>query len=325
MNELEIAFDTKEKFEYFIKYVPTEYNGKLVKNNEQKYYIFKKQDLVPKKLGTFLLNFLNTDFDIFDNFKEFILEYMFIHLFLTVNTNISMDSILYDDKFNIILSKKEIYTSLNKMFELYKNEFIKYQNIYKAIAVRKYFKIYIGWSNKSYETYTNYLRLLSPTILDLKINNSISKFQWLYNYKNITNSFVSNKLYDILYISFKNLLSISKNIKIIMCKNCNNFFIPDTNHNTKYCDFLFDGKRTCKAIGSQKTHNKKLEYDKLLKLYRKRYKNLASQASHTRLNSKSNQMYEYYKKEGPIMQDKYKNKLISSEQFKAWIDSTYLK
>ncbi len=27
MNELEIAFDTKEKFEYFIKYVPFEYKG----------------------------------------------------------------------------------------------------------------------------------------------------------------------------------------------------------------------------------------------------------------------------------------------------------
>jgi len=132
-------------------------------------------------------------------------------------------------------------------------------------------------------------------------------------------------LSNILYISLKSLLDISKNIKILRCKNCNKYFIPDTNHNTKYCDFLFDGKRTCKSIGSQKTHKENLEEDDLLKLYRKRYKDLASQASHTRSTSKSNKMFEYYKKEGPIMRDKYKNGLISKEEFKAWIDSTMIR
>ena len=120
-------------------------------------------------------------------------------------------------------------------------------------------------------------------------------------------------------------MDISKNIKILRCKNCNRYFIPDTNHNTKYCDFLFDGKRNCKSIGSQKTHKENLEEDDLLKLYRKRYKDLASQASHTRPTSKSNQIYEYYKKEGPIMRDKYINGLISKEEFKAWIDSTMIR
>lgn len=36
-------------------------------------------------------------------------------------------------------------------------------------------------------------------------------------------------------------------------------------------------------------------------------------------------MYKYYKKEGPVIQDKYKNGLISAEQFKAWINSTKIK
>lgn len=120
---------------------------------------------------------------------------------------------------------------------MYENEFIKYQNIYKAIAVRQYRKIYYSWNNQNYETYSNYVRILAPTILDLRINNSTTKFQLLYNHKNIKNSFVSKNFYDILYISLKSLLDISKNIKILRCKNCNRYFIPDTNHNTKYCDF----------------------------------------------------------------------------------------
>lgn len=325
MNELEIAFDTKEKFEYFIKYLSLEYEGELKKDKTKKYYIFKKQDLVPKKLGTFLLRFLNTDFKYFDSFKTFILEYMFMYLFFKIHNHISVDSIIHDEELNIILSEEEIETNLTKMFKLYKNEFIKYQNIYKAIAVHKYLKLYYSCNNKNHETYSNYLGILSSTILDLRINNSTAKFQLLYNHKNIKNSFVSKNIHDILYISLKSLLDISKNIKILRCKNCNRYFIPDPNHNSKYCDFLFDGKRTCKSIGSQKTHKKNLEEDDLLKLYRKRYKDLASQASHTRPTSKSNQMYEYYKKEGPIMRDKYINGLISKKEFKAWIDSTMIR
>ena len=46
MDELEVAFDTKEKFEYFIKYVFLEYKGELVKDKEKEYYILKKQELV---------------------------------------------------------------------------------------------------------------------------------------------------------------------------------------------------------------------------------------------------------------------------------------
>ena len=43
MDELEIAFDTKEKFEYFIKYVFLEYKGELVKDKEKEYYILKNR------------------------------------------------------------------------------------------------------------------------------------------------------------------------------------------------------------------------------------------------------------------------------------------
>ena len=325
MNELEIAFDIKGKFEYFIKYIPLKYKDELIKDKRKKYYIFKKQDLVPKKLGTFLLDFLNTNFNIFTSFKNFILEYMFIYLFLKMHNNISINSILYDDKFNIVLSKKEINTNLNKMFELYKDEFIEYQDIYKAIAVRKYWKIYNIWDNTTYETYSNYLRLLSPTILDLRIKDSTFQFQWLYNYKNINNSFVSTNFYDILYISLKNLLSISKNIKILRCKNCNKYFIPDTNHNTKYCDFLFSKNKTCKEIGANNYYSKKLEEDILLKKYRKRYQSLAKQASTTNHNSKSNKMFEYYKKEGKKVKQNYINGIITAEQFENWINCTKIR
>lgn len=325
MDELEVAFDTKEKFEYFIKYVFLEYKGELVKDKEKEYYILKKQELVSSNIGTFLLAFLNTNFNDFNKFKKFTLEYLFIHLFFKMNPHTLINSLMYDENFNIILSSKEINLNLNKMYKLYKDEFIKYQSIYIAIANHKYFESYSNWNNKICESYNNCLNYLSPTILNLKTNYSIVKFKELYNYKNIKYSYCSTEVRELLYISFQNLLIANGNMQIMKCANCNNYFIPNTNHNTKYCDLLFTGNKTCKEIGNNNEYLKKLEQDRLLKKYRNRYQSLAKQASTTTSDSRSNKMYEYYKKEGKKVKQNYINGIITDEEFERWIDSTKIR
>ena len=335
MNELEIAFDTKEKIEYFIKYTPLKYTGELLKDKRKKYYIFQKQALVPKKLGTFLLAFLNTNFNTFNACKNFIYEYLFINLLLKVNKNIFIDSQIhennytsyncYDLKPEIILSKEEINFYLEKTYKLYKTEFIKYQNIYINIVNHKYCESYCNCLTQIVETYSTALKMLSPTIINLKLGYSVSQFYGLYNSKNIKSSYISPNFYEIIYISFKELVNYKKKLEILICKNCNKYFIPDTAHNTKYCDSLFDGKRTCKEIGPMNTHTKTIENDPLLKRYRNRYKDLANQASNTSPNSPSNQMYAYYKKEGPIVKQKYIDGIITVEEFEAFLDSTMLR
>ena len=114
-------------------------------------------------------------------------------------------------------------------------------------------------------------------------------------------------------------------MQIIQCANCENYFIPDTNHNTKYCDFLFDENKTCREIGNNKEYFKKLEKDRLLKKYRRRYQSLAKQASTTNPDSKSNKMYDYYKKEGKKVKQNYINGIITDEEFERWIDSTKIR
>lgn len=74
-------------------------------------------------------------------------------------------------------------------------------------------------------------------------------------------------------------------------------------------------KKNCKEIGVQKAHSEKLENNKLLKKWRTRYQSLAGLVSKTKPGSKSKiaEMYEYYKKEGAIIKDKYeKVKLLES-------------
>ena len=318
MNELEIAFNTKDKLEYLIKYSLVEYQ--IPSTINEKYYILEENKIVPKKLGTFLLDFLNIDFNNFEKSKRFILEYIFFLYLLKIDNEISKHSkigtlnINCDTSSSIILNESEIQFYLNEIYKKYKNEFINIQNIYKYIV--------------NYEKYNNYtipLKKLSYNVLNLKIRCFYDQFISTYNFQNISDIFLSCDIKDIFFISLRMIAVNYKNIKIQVCKNCNKFFIPETNHDTKYCDSLFNGKKTCRDIGNQKAYIENIEKDKLLKRYYSRYHSLAKQASTTSENSNSNKMYEYYKKEGKIMRKKYVSGNISAEEFDKWINNSMIR
>ena len=58
----------------------------------EKYYIFEKQKPVPENLGTFLLAFLNTNFNTKEDCKDFIFEYLYVNLLVRINRNIHLDN-----------------------------------------------------------------------------------------------------------------------------------------------------------------------------------------------------------------------------------------
>jgi len=357
MEDLQIAFDIKGFQEYFIKYKINEYTGKLARSKKEKYYIFEKQKPTPESFGTFLLAFLNTDFSSKESCKDFIFEYLYVNLLIRINKNIHLNSDIHGDdtlptditkiSFDIILSEEEIDYYFNKMYDKFKNELLYYQKMYIAVANFKYFELLaseitsrkkedklkkesILESAKS-ENYFSSLGNIASTTLFLKVNFYLRPFFTDKNKKfileNIPYSFSSKMFYDILFITFREFANIGKDTFIQQCENCNNYFIPSTAHDTKYCDSLFDGKKTCKQIGSQKTYTEKLEKDRLLKKWRSRYQALAGLVSKTKPGSKSKapEMYEYYKKEGAIMKDKYEKGEITGKKFKDWIDSTKLR
>ena len=56
-----------------------------------------------------------------------------------------------------------------------------------------------------------------------------------------------------------------------------------------------------------------------------RYQTLSKQSSTSGPDSKATKMYAYYKKEGPTLARKYKKGIISAEEFKVFLNSTYLR
>ena len=357
MKELEIAFDLKGFQEYFIKYKKKEYKGELAKGKTKTYYIFEKKKPSPENLGTFLLTFLNTDFKKKENCKDFIFEYLYVNLLTLANNRIHLESEIHGDdiyptditkvSYDIILSEEEIDYYFDEIYTKYKDILIYYQKLYTAVANFKYFdflakeitskskenklkKAMIKESSKT-ENYHTSLSNIATTTLFLNIHFNLRTFFTDKNrnfiIENIPYSFSSKYFYDILFISFREFAYMKKDIIIQQCENCKKYFIPTTAHDTKYCDSVFKGKKTCKEIGAQKAYAESLEQDNLLKIYRTRSQTLCTQASRTKPGSKSKapEMYKRFKEEGPELAKKYKKGLISTEEFKAWIDSTMLK
>ena len=166
------------------------------------------------------------------------------------------------------------------------------------------------------------LDFLAPEIDDLRLDFVMYEF-FPYNVdgtlrNNIPYSFKSNDYLNILYISLKQLLYMNNDLSIRKCANCGKYFIPKTMRDTKYCDEIFKDNKTCKEIGRELAFKENLAKELLLKAYRSRYQTLSKQASERDYHG----MYEYYKKEGPVMRKKFINAEITAEEFQNWIDST---
>ena len=359
MEELQIAFDTKGFQEYFIKYKINEYKGSLAKGKKEKYYIFESQKPVPENLGTFLLAFLNTNFKTKETCKDFIFEYLYVNLLVRLNKNIYFESDIHGDyilptditkvHFEIILSQEEIDYYFDEIYDKFRQELLYYQKMYTAVSNLEYFKLLarevtgkkeedklkkemILNSNKK-ETYSLSLENIASTTLFLKVNFNLRKFFTDKNRKfiieNIPYTFSSKMFYDILFITFREFSSIKKKINVQVCQNCKKYFIPSTSHETKYCDSIFKGKRTCKQIGPEKAHNIKTKGDDLLQRHRYLQQYLCSKSHEAEndpnFNQKYIELYERFRKEGHEMRQNYIDGIISKKNYKKWLDGFKIK
>ena len=163
---------------------------------------------------------------------------------------------------------------------------------------------------------------LNYRINDLILDFTMDDFYYFHKELNLPRSipfsFRTDDYLNVLFISFKQLLSLNSDIKIKKCANCNKYFIPKTMHDTKYCDKIFKDNKTCKEIGRELAFKERLDKNPLLKTYRTRYQTLSKQAS----ERDHHEMYEYFKKVGPEIRKKFINNEITDKEFQDWIDST---
>ena len=290
-------------------------------------------DPEPQKIGTFLINYLNTNMHTRTNIEKFITEYCFEYYYSLINKN-------YKEKyinFTFSISEDEYKEYLDKIYKKYKEDFIWAYETFCDIALKKYRYSFLykkfkyknpelsNYSKKRLDTLvpTDYFEDLNDedlkeSIGEISIDFIFSNYICTKIPSNVPYSYKSKSYVSILYLTFRQIAS-SKYL-ICKCENCGKLFIPISNHDTKYCDNIYGNNKTCKSIAPELIYKQKLEQNPLLKKYRSRYQSLQKAAT---LNPKSNlKKYQDYKKIGAIKKNDYLIGKLSAEEFEKWIDST---
>ena len=343
---LELAFDFKNSKEYFVRYEPIEITNlvKIPKKlQDKKFYVFEKVKPKAKKIGTFLLEFLNLDFTDILHLNYFLINYFLVsfiaknknYLYFEYYRNIDLTFEIMDNP-KIILSEEEIIKYSEEAKLLYFSFIESAPYVFKNIVDKVYFKTLFEASTeknsdykklnklKDNETYESILNDIAENFKDIKMNFDLDNFflNAIPNESknNIKYYYSSDDFACLLFVSMKEFMNNKKSFRIIKCKNCDYYFIPKTAHKTLYCDEIFENGKTCKEYVENLAFGRNFANDPLCKRYRNRYKNLQKQAS---LSSNPNvlPLYEKYKVIGAVMLDKYQHGKISSKEFEKWIDS----
>lgn len=327
MNYYNIAFDFDNKKEYFYHFT--------IKSFDEGIYCFCR-NVVEQKLGSFLLEFLNTNFRKKKNFDNFVTKYCFIDLY----SKVIRKKLYASDIASLELSKKDLTEALSKIHKMYSKDFIEFSEIFRGIANTK----------TLYKVLSNHLKLDNPKdaeIADIKAYNFPTKDYWkeLEEYSDLFDSvyidfemldfwgifdtekpfsddipysFRSRDVLNIIYLSFKQIECYKH--PILQCQNCKNLFVPESAHDIKYCNEIFKNNKTCRQLAPDLKYKKTLEDDPLLQKYRSRYQAVQKLARDNPEKHKA--LFEYYKVEGQKMRKKYVDKVITAKEFEDWIDGT---
>lgn len=288
-----------------------------------------KYKITTQTLGTFLSDFLNTDFEDYNEFYLFFLKYS-----LSLTEADKLKKVFKNGK--CLESNLKIFVSdlQDKNLKMLKKlqeqtniilDYCLFNPIKPAINFKPIERLYV-------------LRRISPTITLLNENKSVyysvnlfssypgetekEIYNFLLNKKNKVIEYDLIMPYDISSIIYKSICSILKEkIYLKVCKNCNKYFIANIK-SANYCNNIAPGetKKTCKDVGRRIAfENSKCE-DAILDLYYKVYSRKSMMKSRNPDIDKYINDFNKYKEIGKKKVTQYKNGKLSSEDFKSWIE-----
>lgn len=321
IENMQIIFDFKNSIEYLSSYTLEGIDDKkiIIKNAPP-----KRQDL-----GTFLLDFMDTDFDDHIDLYLFVKKYLFIHL-LTI-----YDNALIPDKTNyqIKIEKDKTQDFLDWIYTTYSVDFSIIQINLERVFRNKYYDDILKITDILSDKYDKVEELENNennycAINELLADNNTTKIN--YDFKaffmnnipeNISTNytFSSNTVENFLYCIVKELISNVKNIKFECCRNCGYWFMHNKGKEQQYCNDLYSDGKTCFEIAKEERAKKNEKDDIYLQKCRKRYKNLHKQVS-VGASEKVEYRFEVFKEQYPIYQERYKDGLITGEELMEWLE-----
>lgn len=321
IGNMQIIFDYKNSVEYI-----SNYEFEKIDNTK-----IQVKNASPKKeaLGTFLLDFINTDFSDPIDLYIFVNNYLFVYL-LTLYDNNIVENI---NNYSVIFEKDKLQNFYDWIYDNYSVDFEMLQINLERVFNNTYYSDILKITDILDDDYDEIEKLADEeenysAINELLVENNSTTINYdlnTYFMNNIpenisTNyTFSSNFVDNFLYCTVKELISNIKNIKFECCKNCGYWFINTNNKEQKYCDLIYEDNMTCNEIAKRERARKNEKDDEYLQKCRKRYKNLHKQVT-IGASEKVERIFEYFKKEYPIYQERYKEGLITGEELLDWLE-----
>ena len=322
LSGLGLAINEKNNSEIVINY-PINFNKK-----NMKFIIDSNYKITFQKLGCFLADFLNADFNEYTDFLNFFSKYSLCLLNYNRLKKVFKDGYCTEDNF-----KSFILDLQNKN----KNQLNKLQE--QIDIVLDYCLLNPNKKAKDYKPIERLyvLRRISPSLTILNETKSAYYSTNLFSsYPGSTEKdiydFLSKKKntvveydlilpYDFSGIIYKSICIILKeNIYLKSCKNCNKYFIA-TNKAYNYCENIAPGEteKTCRNIGRRATFESAKESDAILDLYYKNYNKKSMMKSRNPDIDKYVKDFNKFKEVGKKKVKQYKDNKLSAEDFENWI------
>ena len=114
---------------------------------------------------------------------------------------------------------------------------------------------------------------------------------------------------------------INTDAKIVKCKNCGNYFVPEGRSDAVYCSYpLRDNKdKTCKDVGAQVTRANKEKNDTATKEYRRVYMRYKMKMSRHPEDKEAAAKFDQFTKEVQIWRNRMVNGQATADEFVEWL------
>ncbi len=244
------------------------------------------------------------------------------------------ESILEDFSQSVYTYNEYCKLSFKDYMNEYNNELISKYNVEKELYLQNNSEINYKYSetfcyssryhdrNHLDDTETlTYDRFLQYEFETYKENNDLTISNSYHDYISnlqltITECVSSSSIKELLMFEFSNL--VKYNLKIKKCLNCNKYFIPSGDYDTKYCDRIYKDGLSCKVIGGRKTTYRKIENTPELKLYDRFYKRYKARI---RNGNMTIDQFNKWNRTAKTMRNQCINNQISLEMFTDWLNN----
>lgn len=326
LENMQIIFDFKNSIEYLSSYT--------LEGIDDKKIIVKNAPPKKQNLGTFLLDFMDTDFEDHIDLYLFVKKYLFIHLLTIYDNALIPDTTNYQ----IEIEKDKAQDFLDWIYTTYSVDFSIIQINLERVFRNKYYDDILKITDILSDEYDSIEELANNekdycAINELLADNNTTNINYdlkTFFMNNIpenisTNyTFSSNTVENFLYCIVKELISNVKNIKFECCRNCGYWFMHNKSKEQQYCNDLYSDDKTCFEIAKEERAKKNEKDDIYLQKCRKRYKNLHKQVS-VGASEKVQDLFEIFKEQYPIYQERYKDGLITGEELMEWLECMKVK